>query len=275
MLKTANSAIGQLPAGTLHLVQITDTHLYADPDRRLLGLSTLECLREVTSLVRRSNPQPDLILATGDLVHDATPAAYRLAADEFRSLGVPILSLPGNHDIPEVMCDTLEAHGVSCSNELLLGDWQILMLNSVIPNEEGGHLAPAELERLENQLQRGKGHVLVCLHHQPVKVGSAWIDTMALDNADAFFAILDACPRVRGVLWGHIHQDFEQERNGVQLIASPSTCVQFTPNVDDFQVDTVPPGYRSLALLPDGRIVTEVKRLDAYPEGLDLASSGY
>lgn len=264
-----------LPPGTLQLVQITDTHLYADPDRRLLGLSTLECLREVLSQVAIEHPNPDLVLATGDLVHDASPAGYRRVAEELRSLGAPVFGLPGNHDVPGAMCTHLEAHGVSCAGELQLGDWQILLLDSVIPGEDGGRLAPAELERLADALAEGDSHVLVCLHHQPVEVGSAWIDTMALENRDAFFKVLDACPRVRGVLWGHIHQEFDQQRGKVRLLASPSTCVQFTPGVDDFQVDMAPPGYRHLALLPDGQIRTRISRLAAYPEGLDLASAGY
>lgn len=264
-----------MPAGTLNLIQITDTHLYADPERRLLGLSTLESLRQVLDQVRIEHAPPDLVLATGDLVHDASAAGYRRAAEELRTLGAPVFGLPGNHDIPDAMCTHLEAHGVSCAGELRLGGWQILLLDSVIPGEEGGRLAPNELARLEKALREGDGHVLVCLHHQPVKVGSAWIDTMALENSDAFFELIDACPRVRGVLWGHIHQEFDQQRGDVRLLASPSTCVQFTPGVDDFQVDMSPPGYRHLALLPDGRIHTRVSRLAAYPEGLDLASVGY
>jgi len=264
-----------LPAGTLKLVQITDTHLYADPDRRLLGLSTLQCLRQVLAQVRNEQPRTDLVLATGDLVHDASPAGYRRVAEELRSLGAPVFGLPGNHDVPATMCGHLESHGVSCAGELRLAGWQILLLDSVIPGEEGGRLAPAELQRLEKALADGTEHVLVCLHHQPVKVGSAWIDTMALENDDEFFALLDACPRVRAVLWGHIHQEYDQWRGDVHLLASPSTCVQFAPGVDDFQVDLAAPGYRQLTLHPDGRIETRVSRLDAYPEGLDLASAGY
>ena len=266
-----------LPPGTLHLVQVTDTHLYADPDRRLLGLNTLECLREVLAQIQHEQPGADLVLATGDLVHDASPAGYRRAAEELRSLGIPVFSLPGNHDLSTAMCPYLESHGVSCAGELRLAGWQILMLDSVIPGEEGGRLAPSELQRLATALQDGDEHVLVCLHHQPVKVGSAWIDTMALENGDEFFAILDTCPRVRGVLWGHIHQEYDQWRGDVRLLASPSTCVQFAPDANDFQVDMAPPGYRYLALLPDGRIETHVSRLTGYPEGLelDLASAGY
>lgn len=264
-----------MPTGTLHLIQVTDTHLYADPERRLLGLSTRESLRQVLAQIQDEQVAPDLVLATGDLVHDASPAGYRYVAEALRTLGAPVYGLPGNHDVPIAMRTHLEAHGVSCAGELRLGGWQILLLDSVIPGEEGGHLAPRELERLQVALRDGEGHVLVCLHHQPVMVGSAWIDTMALNNGDEFLAILDACPRVRGVLWGHIHQEFDGLHGTTRLLAAPSTCVQFMPRVDDFQIDMSPPGYRHLALLPDGTIQTEIKRLPAYPEGLDLASVGY
>ncbi len=58
-------------------------------------------------------------------------------------------------------------------------------------------------------------------------------------------------------------------------MASPSTCVQFAPRIDDFQVDEEPPGFRLLALLPDGQIRSEVVRIDEMPQGLEIASSGY
>lgn len=266
---------GTQPTGTLNLIQITDTHLYADPERRLLGLSTLESLRAVLAQVRDEQVTPDLVLATGDLVHDASAAGYRRVAEELRTLNAPIYGLPGNHDVPKSMCQHLEDHGVSCAGELRLGGWQILLLDSVIPGEEGGRIGDAELQRLKAALDDGEGHVLICLHHQPLPVGSAWIDTMAVDNGDAFFDVIDSCNRVRGVLWGHIHQEYDGWHKQVRLLASPSTCVQFTPGTDDFQVDTAPPGYRHLALLPNGIIETSVKRLPAYPEGLDLASVGY
>jgi Icc protein len=58
-------------------------------------------------------------------------------------------------------------------------------------------------------------------------------------------------------------------------MASPSTCVQFAPRTEDFQVDEEPPGFRLLALLPDGSIRSEVVRTQEMPQGLELASSGY
>jgi Icc protein len=166
---------------------------------------------------------------------------------------------------PRVYTDSVMDHGA----------WRFVMLDSVIPGQEGGRLAADQLALLEEALATTGRPTLVCLHHQPVDVGSAWIDTMAVENPDPLFEIVDRHPQVRGILWGHIHQTFEGRHRHVRLMASPSTCVQFTPGMDDFRVDEEPPGFRLLALLPDGTIRSEVVRLEEVPQGLELASSGY
>lgn len=86
---------------------------------------------------------------------------------------------------------------------------------------------------------------------------------------------MDACPRVRGVLWGHIHQELDVERNGVRLLATPSTCIQFAPRSDDFALDHLLPGYRWLRLHADGRIETGVSRLRQLDYEIDFSQDGY
>ena len=101
-------------------------------------------------------------------------------------------------------------------------------------------------------------HALITLHHQPVPVGGAWLDEVSLANPDDLFAVLDRHAQVRGVLFGHVHQVFEGERNGVRLMASPSTCFQFVRDGEDLGIGDDPPGYRRLALRPDGAIESAV-----------------
>lgn len=263
------------PAGTLRVLQLTDTHLYADPVRTLLGINTLDSFEHVLRHFRDTHWPLDLLLATGDLVHDASPEGYRRIARMLAEFDVPVFCLPGNHDVPDVMREHLRAGSVTTERVRDHGDWRFVMLDSVIPGEEGGHLLDSELDALEKALVSSGRHTLVCLHHQPVDVGSAWIDTMTVDNPEALFEVIDRHSHVRGILWGHIHQTFEATRNGVRLMASPSTCVQFAPNADEFRVDEEPPGFRLLALLPDGTIKSEVVRIAEMPHGVELASAGY
>ena len=55
------------PVQPLRVVQLSDFHLFADTDGKLLGLNTQFSLEAVLDRVRREQPDMDLILATGDL----------------------------------------------------------------------------------------------------------------------------------------------------------------------------------------------------------------
>ena len=154
---------------------------------------------------------------------------------------------------------TLKGTRAQSGGHLLAGNWQLIFLDSTVPGAVHGHLREAELARLDVALQeQPERHALICLHHQPVPIGSTWLDELLLDNADALFAITDRHPQVRGILWGHVHQAFDATRHNVRLLASPSSCVQFKPGCVDFTVDDKPPGYRWLELSVDGRIETDV-----------------
>lgn len=260
----------------INVLQITDTHLFAASDGCLLGLNTEQSLEAVMAEIRARRLPADMILATGDLVHEGTPAAYRRIFSHLESFQLPVYCLPGNHDEAGTLQQSLKCGLLHYTAHTHKGNWNFIFLDSTVAGSDGGHLGTAALQTLEQQLSADpESHTLVCLHHQPVLMGSRWIDTMAVDNADEFFSIIDRHDQVRGILWGHVHQDFDQMRNHVRLMASPSTCIQFLPGSDGFSVDNEAPGYRWLSLHEDGRIETGVQRLSEIPGTVDLASVGY
>ena len=93
----------------------------------------------------------------------------------------------------------------------------------------------------------------------PAAVGSAWLDAIGLADAAAFWNIVDRHPQVKGVLWGHAHQAFAGRRGNVKLLGTPSTCLQFLPQSDDFAIDTRGPGWRWLELRDDGTLDSAVE----------------
>ncbi len=242
----------------VRLLQITDTHLYAEPEKTLYGVNTRASLQRVLAAARR-HPKPDLVLATGDLVHDESPAGYQTLTALLHTLDAPVAAIAGNHDALDSL-QAIAGPNIRVGGKHILAAWCIVLLNTLVSGETGGHLQAGELQFLEATLaQSSEAHVLIALHHQPVAVGCAWLDRIGLDNADEFFGVLDRYHGVRGVLWGHVHQAFESERRGVRLMATPSTCAQFLPDSNDFALDTRPPGMRRLILHPDGRIETEIE----------------
>jgi Icc protein len=249
---------GNRPA--LTVVQLSDTHLLASPTGALRGYATERLLRAVLGELSRASPGPDLLILTGDLVHDGSEAGYQRLAHQVAGVGAPTTAwVPGNHDDPERMADVLAREGLPWTRSLRLGDWEHLFLSTHLPGADYGELAPGELEALAESLQGpGPPHLLVWLHHPPVPVGSRWLDALGLTNASALGDLLAGRGRVRGIVCGHIHQAFAGELAGIPVWGSPSTCMQFQPFTEELTFDTRPPGYRRWVLTPDGRIDTEV-----------------
>lgn len=261
----------------VRVLQFTDLHLFAEPGGRLYGVDTAATFRACLEHARSHHWPVDLVLLTGDLAHDPSPAAYDRLAELLGGLQVPIRMLPGNHDEAGLLRRLEEQRGAPRDPALDYGHWQVLLLDSTVPGSDAGRLAPGELARLDAALEQGgRRHTLVCMHHSPVALDTRWLDGMRLENAGALFARLDAHPETSGaLLWGHVHQEYDAARGPWRLLATPSTCVQFAPGSDEFALDPRPPGYRWLNLYADGRIDTGVARLPRLPAGFDPAASGY
>jgi len=202
------------------------------------------------------------VLVTGDLVHDPVTRAYERLLEKLLLLKAPVFCILGNHDHPDLMHRILNTENISTSKVLEAKQWVILLLDSFSANTHAGRLHERELRFLQQELTRTTDkHVFICLHHPPVSIDSPWMDAMMLENPDDLFAVVDKFNHVRGILWGHIHQEFSSERNKVLLFASPSTCVQFTPQATEYMKDNQPPGFREIRLGSNGSIKTEVLRV--------------
>lgn len=258
------------------VVQISDSHLFASREGKLLGLNTEDSLKRVLERVHAEQLHIDAILATGDLSQDGSPAAYQRFHEHLASFPAPSYWLQGNHDITAPMLTTLGGRSHLSPCVIKAGNWRIIMLNSAVEHQVPGYFQPSELTFLEEALEASAGcHVMVCLHHHPVPMGCRWLDTQVVRNAEAFWAVVDRFDHVRVIAWGHVHQESDQLRKGVRLLSVPSTCVQFKPHSEDFTVDDLAPGYRWLDLNPDGSIETAVSRVQGVTFEVDFSVKGY
>lgn len=259
----------------LQVVQISDTHLFSEPHRELLGLSTADSLKTVLDSVCQLQPKPDLFLLTGDLSQDESVQSYQRLYDLIAPLQIPTYWLPGNHDCPSLMAQILSSPLISTEKAFHISGWNFILLNSMSPGKVYGELSPESLNWLEEQLQQLPIQpTLIALHHPPCPIGSNWMDQIGLRQPDDLFGVIDRYEHVKLVAFGHIHQEFAALRAGVQYLGCPSTCVQFKPLQTEFAIDDQRPGFRLLTLYPDGRFTTAVKRVNYQPLP-DLAATGY
>jgi len=258
------------------LVQVTDTHLYADTSHVLVGMNCEEGLQDVMELIRKKEKVIAGVLLTGDASQDNSADSYRRLHATLATLGARQHWIPGNHDELKAMQRALDAGNRCFDKALRFGNWLVLMLSSNVVGAVHGFLKKAELEYLDEQLKNTDAeHVLVCLHHNPVPVRAAWLQHHALKNPEALFAVLDRYPAVRAVLFGHIHHELKRQRNGVTYYGSPSTCIQFHPTSEDFALEHRNPGYRWLELHSDGQLKTGVFRVTNKRYAVDFSGIGY
>lgn len=221
---------------------------------------TYSSLSAVIDHVQESAWPADMLALTGDLIQDDSRAAYEHLIPLLAPLRLPILAIPGNHDIRALMQSTLPAKEFGYCASMEFGNWLIIGLDSCVKDSAGGHVVADELERLAATAAASAAeHVLVCLHHPPVPVGSRWLDSVGLDNADELLDAMSGSGKVRAAIFGHVHQDVSAQHGAIDIIGTPSTCRQFKPGSDEFEVDDRPPAYRRIELHADGSLTSELQ----------------
>lgn len=239
----------------MRLIQITDCHLKADPEA-LYRLGPARAQLEAV-MARVEQMSPDLLLITGDISDDESPASYHAARALFCQLNCPWYWIPGNHDAPEFMREVRDLH-----ESVDLGDWQLLLLDSRLSGQDGGELGQSQLQRLAELLEEDARPALIALHHPPVAVGSAWMDSLGLADRDAFWQTLSAYAQVKAVICGHVHHAFAAREGSVAVYATPATSDQFLPRSDEFALDEASrPGFRVIDI-HGTRLATWVERVD-------------
>jgi Icc protein len=258
------------------ILQLSDLHVMQASEGRLLGIETERYFHACIEQAFAEQRHFDLILLTGDLAQEPCTETYQRILTRLEIYKTPCVCLPGNHDDYEMMLQVLNTDSVNCRKQVFLGNWQVVSLNSRIPNDPGGRLESGELDFLENCLSNNpERNALIAVHHHVLPTNSPWMDTMIIDNSWELLALVDKFPQVKAITTGHIHQVMDVWKGTLRVLGAPSTCFQFTPATPKFSVDDTAPGYRLLELYADGRIETGVARLPEPLTGLQPTEDGY
>ncbi len=244
-------------------MHLTDPHLFADSRAELRGTVTADSLQRVLDHYHTGDWRAHRVFVTGDLIQDDSAEAYERFRDLLLPLNLRVHCIPGNHDVRDLMQAVCVRPPFSyCAREEHRG-WLTIGLDSCVSGDAGGALSDGELERLDEAVRSTQAkHVAVFLHHPPIPMGSKWLDTVGLKNGDQLLERLRMLGKIRLVAFGHVHQDYDDDYEGIRIIATPSTCRQFKPGSDEFDVDDKPPAYRRLTLRPDGTVGNELIWVD-------------
>ncbi|MBX3321879.1 MAG: metallophosphoesterase [Phycisphaeraceae bacterium] len=193
----------------MRIAHVSDIHF---------GAADEDLIEAVIAAVR--GIEPDLVVISGDLTMAARAREFRRAAAFIAALGAPVLSTPGNHDLP--VFDLVERftaplrryrrHIEPITMSALTTDKvAILSLNSARPwdlswNWSHGRLSRAQIAEADAFFAAASAaRFRALVVHHPFYVPEDLPGFRVIGNGEAMMAVL-ARRRVHAVLSGHLHQ---------------------------------------------------------------------
>ena len=205
------------------IAHLSDSHISLGGPADAERLAALQaCIDAINAL----EPQPDLVVHTGDVVHNGTPKEYEAAAAILNQLKAPLRVIPGNKDAREAMCKALpgacaqNASGFVESHDDH-GDVRLIFLDSKSETSNKGVLSAERLQGLRDAAEHQGHTTLVFMHHPPFDVWTAPepFQFEERSEADEVFSILEGHEARTMIVSGHIHRPWSEERGEISLRA--------------------------------------------------------
>jgi 3',5'-cyclic AMP phosphodiesterase CpdA len=221
------------------IVQISDLHV-SDPDSpsdRIVRQA--DRLARAVAWINRLQPQPDLVLASGDLVDQCRRSEYERLKAVLADLEAPIRLMVGNHDDRDHLRAVFDDHGYLPDGPFVHYtvdhlDVRVIALDSQIPGEIGGELCARRLAWLEARLaEETSKPTIVALHHPPFPGGIEKMDAHSLIRGGAALeSLLARSGQVVRVVAGHVHRPFTAMFGGRLAMTCPSTSHQIAFDIE-------------------------------------------
>ncbi|NMP25468.1 phosphodiesterase [Rahnella sp. SAP-1] len=218
----------------MYLAQISDMHFRSHGRKLYDFIDVNACNAEVISQLNALEERPDAVVITGDIVNCGLAAEYQVARQVLGNLRYPLYIIPGNHDdkaqflaAMSPLCPQLGSDAQNMHYAVDDFAMRLLFIDSSLAGESKGWLTEETLLWLETQLEQGGDKpTAVFMHHPPIKLGSAQMDSIACENGDRLLALIDRFPALCRVFCGHTHRlIFTQYRQAI-ITTIPGTVHQ-------------------------------------------------
>jgi 3',5'-cyclic AMP phosphodiesterase CpdA len=258
------------------IAQISDLHIRPEGQLAYRTVDTALGLRRTVAWLNGLEPQPDVVVATGDLVDTGSLEEYARLRELLRPLRAPMFLIPGNHDRRENLRAAFPEHSYLPRDgeflQYVIEDYPIRLvgLDTMIPGKETGQMCPARLQWLETKLREQPARpTLLFMHHPPFKTGIGRMDELGMESGGGAMAeIVVGHPQVERVLCGHVHRPVQLRWAGTVASIAPSTAYQFSLNLTagaKLAFTMEPPGVPLLLWRPDTGLIGHMGYPDAYP----------
>ena len=179
------------------------------------------------------DPQPDLIVHTGDLTDFGLPEEYAHLKAILAPLAAPILADSRQPRRARGDARRRSPRKAICRAQGFLhyaverGPLRFVGLDTLVPGQGGGELCAERLAWLDATLgQKPDMPTLVLMHHPPFLTGIAHMDRIGLAGRDGFAAVMRRHDQVQAILCGHVHRPTVTHVGGRPAMICPSPAHQ-------------------------------------------------
>lgn len=250
----------------LRLIQLTDLHVFQAPGTLLRGIDTWDCLTKVVQHVTDHEAAQDAMIITGDHTHDERPQSYQAIRRLLAPWQDRLWQVPGNHDDRHTL-RTVFSDRIAGENDgpiqfaFEAAGWLCLGLDTHLPGAVAGRICPERLLWARRIAERSPAaRIALFCHHPPVLLGSPWMDAIGLEGRELIQNWCLSDSRVQLICCGHVHHESTTRLGNADVLTTPSTGIQFSPQGSTPNFVAGAPGYRRIELTPDG-YRTEVVRI--------------
>ena len=218
------------------LLQLSDLHVVPEGELSSGVLDTQDLLKRAIDFLteRKEALGPlDAVLITGDISDDGSMESYKFARQQLERLNLPLLPIPGNHDVLETMrtafndLDIVPRQG-PINWTVDLGQSRIVGLDTLIEGQGKGRLSQASLKHLDDALATSSAErIVVALHHPPLTIGIQFMDEIGLENRNELETILSDFDGEVLFVAGHVHGVHHGLLKGHPVITAPAVCSGF------------------------------------------------
>jgi len=219
------------------IAQISDLHIQAGGKLAYGKVDTVAYLRKAVATLNALDPQPDVVLATGDLVERGSAEEYGLLREILSPLKAPLFVVPGNHDARETLRAAFPGQGGTGEFfNYAIDDFPVRLIgyDTTVPRKPIGLVCEARAAWLDQTLAAaGDRPTLIFLHHPPFATGIQYMDAMGLKHAERLAAVVAKYPNVERVVCGHLHRAIQARFAGTIASVCPSTAHQIALDLRD------------------------------------------
>ena len=223
------------------IAQISDSHI--DPQSAQLK-HRLEDLRRVVDSLNDLDPAPDIVIHTGDVVHNGSQEKYDLASSILGDIDVPLHVCPGNRDDRNLIVKNFLTGTIAAAESPFLQysidhyPVRLIAVDTLSATTNMGDYCQQRADALREMLaQKPNKPTVLFMHHPPFEIVESTYPFQFenWETIDYLTQVLKENTQVKQIFCGHTHRNVKSQLVGVPASTVPSVAV-------DLRLDDVPKG---------------------------------